>query len=165
MKNRGFEIISLKQFKKDFKEKNTEYVDLKVPTRATKSSAGYDFYAPYEFNVMPGEIIKIATGIKAYMNNDEFLALVDKSSSGFKYNIRLCNQIGIIDSDYYNNVNNEGHIYFAIQNEGEKEWVIKKGESFAQGIFMKYLLADNIEDNLKVRQGGLGSTKGGRENE
>lgn len=165
MKKRGFEIISQKQFEKDFNEYTTNYNDIVMPKRQTLHSAGYDFFAPFDINLKPKEIIKIPTGIKVYMQNDEFLALLDKSSFGFKYNIRLCNQIGIIDSDYYNNIKNEGHIYFAIQNEGSKIWGIKKGESFAQAIFLKYLTVDNEKINQKIRVGGFGSTKEGNKNE
>ncbi len=62
---------------------------------------------------------------------------------GFKYNIRLCNQVGVIDADYYNNPDNEGHIFVKIQNEGDKEVTIKKGDAIAQGIFMKFLITDS----------------------
>lgn len=79
------------------------------------------------------------TGIKSYFDKEEVLLLVVRSSMGFKYNIRLCNQVGVIDADYYNNKDNEGHIWLMIQNEGEKEYNFKKGEAIAQGLFMKYL--------------------------
>ena len=79
------------------------------------------------------------TGIKSYFDKEEVLLLVVRSSMGFKYNIRLCNQVGVIDADYYNNKDNEGHIWLMIQNEGEEEYKFKKGEAIAQGLFMKYL--------------------------
>ena len=69
------------------------------------------------------------------MNKDEVLLILVRSSMGFKYNIRLCNQVGIVDSDYYNNPDNEGHIFIALKNEGEKVFKVKKGDKFAQGIF------------------------------
>ena len=91
------------------------------------------------------------------MNEDEFLAIFVRSSMGFKYNIRLCNQVGIVDSDYYNNPDNEGHIFIKIQNEGNEPLNMDKGDRFAQGIFTKYLLTD---DDLSTgeRSGGFGST-------
>ena len=70
---------------------------------------------------------------------DEVLLLIVRSSMGFKYNIRLCNQVGIIDADYYNNKDNEGHIWIRIQNEGDKEVYLKKDEAIVQGIFLKHL--------------------------
>ena len=92
------------------------------------------------------------------MNNDEVLMIYIRSSLGFKYNLRLCNQTGIIDSDYYNNENNEGHIFIAIQNEGTNYINLKTGDRFAQGIFMKYLTADDEEEINTSRTGGMGST-------
>ena len=83
--------------------------------------------------------------------------LCDRSSVGFKYNVRLTNQVGIIDHDYYNNEDNEGHMWFSLQNHGDKDFIVKKGQAFAQGIFMKYLVTD--DDNVsKIRESGIGST-------
>jgi len=75
---------------------------------------------------------------------------------GFKYNVRMCNQVGIIDSDYYNNCDNEGHIWIALQNEGKKVFSIKSGDAICQGIFLNYLTCDDINNNVRV--GGIGST-------
>lgn len=152
---RKFEVISREQFGKDIKE--GKYEDVLLPVRKTKYSAGYDFLAITDVVLSPGEIKKIPTGIKVSLNDDEFLGIYVRSSMGVKYNIRMCNQTGIIDKDYYNNQDNEGHIWVCLQNEGNEEYIIKKGNGFAQGIFMKYLLADNDECN-DVRVGGIGST-------
>lgn len=102
-------------------------------------------YLLNDIEIKPGEILKIPTGVKVVLEKDEVLLLVIKSSRGFKWNIRLCNQIGVIDSDYYNNVDNEGHIWIKIQNEGEKTVKIEKGRAMAQGIFIKYLVTSNDE--------------------
>ena len=153
---RKFEKISINEYDKSLKEL-CNYEDIIIPTRSTKNSAGYDFISPISFELGIGESKKIPTGIKASMNEDEFLSIVIRSSLGFKYNIRLCNQVGIVDSDYYNNENNEGHIYIKIKNEGEETLVINKGDRFAQGIFMKYLLVDDDSSNNE-RKGGFGST-------
>lgn len=158
MKTRGFEKVTEIRFVKDTKLTKIEYDDLMCPRRGTKYSAGYDFYAPTDFKIESGEIKKIPTGIKVYMLEDEYLAILDRSSAGFKYNIRLCNQVGIIDSDYYGNKKNEGHIFIALQNEGTETWEVKKGEAFAQGIFMKYLVTDDDEPINEKRVGGIGST-------
>lgn len=154
---RKFEIISYEQYEKDLKGK-CMYSDIKLPSRSTRHAAGYDFKSPIEFNLEPGEIIKVPTGIKAAMNRDDFLAIVVRSSMGFKYNIRLCNQVGIIDCDYYNNESNEGHIFIALQNEGTKTYEVKVGDNIAQGIFLKYNVVDEEEAVTKTRSGGLGST-------
>ncbi len=106
----------------------------------------------------PGEIKKIPTGIKAAMNENEVLNVYVRSSVGFKYNVRLCNQVGIIDADYYNNENNEGHIFVALQNHGDKIFTVNKGDRLVQGVFFNYLTVDNevLIDNS--RSGGIGST-------
>ena len=162
---RFFEKISFEQFKNDIKEDINLYDEYQLPVRKTSHSAGYDFIAMEDFEIKPGEIKKIATGYKACLKDDEVLMLFVRSSMGFKYNIRLTNQVGIIDSDYYNNIDNEGHIFVKLQNEGDKIFSIKKGEGYAQGIFIKYLTCgDEIKDE---RFGGIGSTnkKEGNNNE
>ena len=155
---RKFEKISLNQFIKDTKITTKEYELYNIPKRSTQYSAGYDFMALEDFTLNPNEIKLIPTGIKADMNENEVLMLYIRSSLGFKYNLRLCNQTGIIDSDYYNNENNEGHIFIAIQNEGKETVNLKAGDRFAQGIFMKYLTVDDETQINNVRQGGMGST-------
>lgn len=153
---RKFEKISEEQFEKDLQEV-CEYSDIEIPTRSTKHSAGYDFKSPISFTLNPGDSKKVPTGIKASMNEDEFLAIFVRSSMGFKYNIRLCNQVGIVDSDYYNNPDNEGHIFVKIQNEGKEAITINKGDRFAQGIFMNFLITDD-DVAFGDRTGGFGST-------
>ena len=92
------------------------------------------------------------------MNIDEMLMIVIRSSLGFKYNTRMCNQIGIIESDYYNNSDNEGHMFVKIQNEGNDNLIIKKGDRLCQGIFVKFLTVDNEEEINNKRTSGIGST-------
>jgi dUTPase len=158
---RYFEKISFEQFKKDIIDDIELYNSFVMPKRATKLSAGYDFFALYDYTLKPGEIMKIPTGLKARMHNDETLFLMDRGSMGFKYNVRFCNQIGVIDADYYNNSNNEGHMWIKIQNEGDKDYSVKKGEGMCQGIFMKYLVTDDEEKIENNREGGFGSTTKG----
>ena len=92
------------------------------------------------------------------MNEDEFLAILVRSSMGFKYNIRLCNQVGIVDSDYYNNPDNEGHMWIKLENHGDKDYVVSKGDKIIQGIFMNFLTVDYEEEVNNVRTSGIGST-------
>ncbi len=153
---RKFEVISEKEYEKVLKDK-CNYEDIKLPVRSTAHSAGYDFISPFAFTLNPGETIKVPSGIKVAMNSDEYLAILVRSSMGFKYNIRLCNQVGIIDSDYYNNPDNEGHMFIALKNEGEKVFVVEKGDKYAQGIFQKFLLTDD-DEATGDRTGGFGST-------
>lgn len=149
---RKFEKISFEQFKKDIKNDKDLYQSYNVPKRETKFAAGYDFEALEDIVIKPGEIKKIPTGIKATMNDDEVLILVDRSSQGFSYNVRMCNQVGVIDKDYYNNQNNEGHIWIKLQNEGDKDYSVKKGEGIIQGMFIKYLLTDDEKKDFVERE-------------
>lgn len=154
---RGFEKISFEEFKKSFGDDKKLYEEYLLPKRASKNSAGYDLLAIKDYIIKPKEILKIPTGLKVRMHYDEVLLIVVRSSMGFKYNVRLTNQVGVIDSDFYNNIDNEGHFFVSLQNEGDKDFVIKKGEAFAQGIFIKYLISDD-DTASEIRKGGLGST-------
>ena len=149
---RKFEKISFEQFKKDIKDDENLYKSYNLPKRGTKSAAGYDFYALYDYTLKPGEIMKIPTGIKVCMEEDDALFLIERSSMGFKYNVRMCNQVGVIDADYYNNDDNEGHMWIRIQNEGDKDYIVKKGEGMIQGIFIKYLKTDDDIENKVERR-------------
>ena len=154
--DRGFEKVSFQQFSLDISNDKILYQEYALPKRGSKYSCGYDFYAIQDMVIHPSEIKRIPTGYKAKFGNDEFLMLVVRSSMGFKYNVRMCNQVGIIDSDYYNNLSNEGHIWIALQNEGDSDYIIKKGVAYVQGIFMKYLTCGDVVDASRV--GGIGST-------
>ena len=153
---RGFELVSMNEYLK--KRSQEEYQEIKLPTRSTVNAAGYDFFLPYEFTLLPHESIIISTGIKAYMQKNEFLMVVIRSSLGFKKGLRLKNQVGIIDSDYYNNIDNEGHILIAIENTSNQEVHLSQGDRFAQGIFLPYLTIDHEEKIINQREGGIGST-------
>ena len=158
---RSFEKISFEQFKNDVCDDELIYNKFKLPNRSTKNSAGYDFFSLFDFSLKPCEIMKIPTGIKVNMENNDVLFLVVRSSMGFKYNVRMCNQVGVIDSDYYNNSDNEGHIWIKLKNEGDKDFIVKNGDAICQGIFLNYLTVTNERDVKKIRNGGLGSTNGG----
>ena len=149
-KIRGFEVV------KEFENK-----DINLPKRGTKYAAGYDIEAAEDIIIPAFKLgqkpTMIKTGLKAYFQNDEVLCLVARSSLAKKKGLMLSNNIGIIDADYYNNPENEGHIMFAVYNLFEEETKIKKGERIGQGVFQKYLLVDN-DDSEGERQGGYGST-------
>ena len=149
-KVRGFEIA------KGFEDKQ-----INLPVRKTKYSAGYDIEAA-EDTVIPSfkkgmAPTLIKTGIKAYMQDDEFLALYNRSSNTKKKGLILANSVGIIDKDYYGNPDNDGHIMFAFYNIKEEDVVIKKGEAIGQGIFQKFFAIDN-DSAEGERVGGFGST-------
>lgn len=158
---RYFEKISKEQFDKDFSNYDCSYDDIIIPKRSTVKSMGYDFYLPIDIEIKSNQVVKIPTGIKVSMYDDEFLGIYDRSGTGFKYNIRMCNQVGLIDADYYNNIDNEGHIWLALQNHSGKDYSFKKGDKLVQGVFQKYLVVENEEEVNGVRKGGLGSTDKG----
>lgn len=143
---RGFEVIS------SFEEKN-----INLPQRKTSESAGYDIECGENVTIQPGEVRLVATGVKAFMNYDEYLAIHIRSSIAIKRHLMLANCTGIIDSDYYNNEENEGHILIGLYNLGSEAVSLDKGERVAQGIFSKYLLT-NEDDAQGIRKGGIGST-------
>lgn len=156
-----FEFVSKEQYLKDFEFKEDAcevYSKLKKPHRATAMSAGYDFYSPFDFHLEPGMTIKVPTGIRAKMPEDYVLMIYPRSGLGFKYRLQLNNTVGVIDSDYYNALN-EGHIMIKITNDSNegKALDIKAGEGFAQGIFMQYGIVED-DDAKDIRVGGFGST-------
>ncbi len=155
---RKFEKISFEQFKKDVADDSELYEAFSLPKRKTKNSAGYDFESLIDATLRPNEIINIPLGIKIALNEDEALLIIVRSSLGFKYNIRMCNQVGLIDSDYYNNSDNEGHMWIKIQNHGSEEFTIHKYDRLCQGIIIKYLKTDDDEGTNEIRKSGIGST-------
>ncbi|MEG1395004.1 MAG: deoxyuridine 5'-triphosphate nucleotidohydrolase [Clostridia bacterium] len=159
-----FYKVSFEQFAKDWQDTFGEcdcksvYDKLQLPTRATKGSAGYDFFAPIDIELAPNQTAKIPTGMRVRIDQDWVLQCFPRSGLGFKFRLQLNNTVGIIDSDYYNS-SNEGHIFLKITNATNEGRVVKvkAGEGFAQGIFVQYgVTCDDCVDS--VRDGGLGST-------
>lgn len=163
-----FEKVSLEQFVQDwidaFKDTYTEteivniYDNIKLPRRATKGSAGYDFYTPINITLRPNETIKIPTGIRCFIDEDWVLKLYPRSGLGFKCRLQLNNTVGIIDSDYFYS-DNEGHIMAKITNDTneDKNVIVEVGNGFMQGIFVQYgITFDDEADG--IRNGGFGST-------
>ena len=149
-KIRGFEIA-----------KGFEGCEINLPVRKTKSSAGYDIEVAEDVVVPKFELGQkptlIKTGIKAYMQDDEVLYLYGRSSNFKKKGLMLANNVGLIDSDYYENEDNDGHIMFSVINFRNEDVLIKKGEVVGQGVFGKYLITDT-DDAQGKRKGGFGST-------
>ena len=139
-------------------EKVSYVEDITLPTRSDNRSAGYDFYTNEKIIIPAGQTVKFSTGVKSYMEPDEVLMLYVRSSIGIKKNIMLSNGTGIIDSSYYNNPDNEGNIMCALYNYGNEDQVIEAGDRVMQGIFVKYLTADNDIVINKERTGGIGSS-------
>ena len=155
---RKFEKISFEQFVKDVKDDRMLYDSMELPKRSTKNSAGYDIRSVQDGIIKPGESKAFRTGLKVCMNPDEVLYIYSRSSQGYKYNVCLMNSVGVIDSDYYNNPDNEGHFSIKLVNFGDKDFEVKVGDKIGQGVFMKYLTVDDEEEIESERTGGLGST-------
>ena len=139
-----FEKVSKEQFAKDLKDilgiEGNFYDEIVLPKRATAGSAGYDFSSPVSVIVQPGEMVKIPSGIRCFIEEGYVLNIYPRSSLGFKYQMTLANTTGIIDADYYNALN-EGHIIVAVVNKGDKDLIINKGDRFVQGIFLRFYTA------------------------
>ena len=157
--------VSYKQFEDSWKDTFGEaddirniYEEIKLPVRATTGSAGYDFFAPCDIELAPGESMKVPTGIRVRIDDGWMLAIFPRSGLGFKFRLQLDNTVGIIDSDYYYS-DNEGHMFIKITNDGKsgKTVSVKAGQGFAQGIFIPYGIT--VDDtSTETRNGGFGST-------
>ena len=143
---RGFEIVGKYRGK-----------DFHLPKRQTTESAGYDLAAAEDTDLPPNVTVLVPTAVKAYMGKGEVLKIYARSSLAVRRNIVLPNSVGIIDADYYGNDVNEGQIFVALMNCSDETQTIKRGERIAQGIFERYLLADD-DDADGERVGGFGST-------
>ncbi len=161
-----FEKVSFEQFLKDWKkniggseeEIKKIYDSISLPKRATKQSAGYDFYAPVDITMDPNEVMLIPSGIRAKIDDGYVLMLFPRSSLGFKYRMQLNNTVGVIDADYYN-AENEGHIMCKFMNDSRdgKQLHIDAHKGMVQGIFMPFGITID-DDTDEVRTGGIGST-------
>lgn len=138
-------------------ERVTGYEDAVIPTRGTEFSAGYDLCSARNIDLMPKTVTYVATGLKVYMPDDEYLNVSLRSGFANRYEVFMPNSPSVIDADYYNNESNEGHMVVPIYNTNGIVIPIQKGERIAQGVFLKYLLADGDEAGGK-RTGGFGST-------
>lgn len=132
-------------------------MNVELPKRKTKKSAGYDFFAIEDFTLYPNKLCIVPTGVKAYMEDDEVLYLHIRSSVAFKRGVRMLNSIGVIDADFVDNPDNEGEISLGLLSHNDDIVHIQKGERIAQGVFHKFLITDD-DDAEGQRVGGIGST-------
>ena len=167
-----FEKVSFEEFLKGFGSMDFTFTDcyteesvrkiydaIKLPKRATKGSAGYDFFSPFTMTIAPNNTVKIPTGIRCKMQEDWVLKLYPRSGLGFKFRLQLNNTVGIIDSDYYYS-DNEGHIFVKITNDtNENKYIrLEEGDGFIQGIFLEYGITED-DDAEGISNGGFGSTE------
>lgn len=143
--------------------KGWEDKNITLPKRQTKHAAGYDLCAaedvvvpPYSSNIDQKPTL-IPTGLKATMHNDDMMLIVSRGSTPAKHGLVIPNSMAVIDADYFENPTNDGHFYIQVLNIRSKPYTIKKGDTIAQAIFVKYLITDD-DDADGERQGGFGST-------
>ena len=161
-----FHKVSYSQFEQDYQNTFPQdtsdikeiYEHIQLPKRATKGSAGYDFYTPMSFCLAPNETIKIPTGIRVEMQEGWVLTIHPRSSLGFKYRLQMDNTTGIIDEDYFYS-DNEGHIFVKLTNDTNtnKDVVLQQKEAMVQGIFLPFGICED-DDATTIRNGGFGST-------
>ena len=126
-------------------------IETELPRRATKYSAGYDFYAAVSAEIKPGEKYVIPTNTAVEMNEDDVLLIFPRSSYAIKFGLDLVNSVGVIDADY------KDQIFICYRNTGDEPFFIKRGDRIAQGVFVKFLKTDDDKADGE-RNGGVGST-------
>lgn len=152
IKVRGFEVVSIWA-------RQCPEVAVRLPERSTQYSAGYDIFALQDMTILPGTKKEFATDVKVYMQKDEVFKLYPRSNQGIVHDLMLANTTGVIDMDYYSNPLNDGRFTIVIRNLGRENYYVKAGDKIAQGVFEKYLRADNDRKHkLPKRIGGTGST-------
>ena len=147
----------------NYEELKELWESIELPKRATKGSAGYDFFSPFSFCLFNGKSILIPTGIRCKLEKGYKLVCYPRSSQGFVHYVKLANTVGIIDEDYYNSAN-EGHIMLKLCKDDYEEfsygrYLVNKGDKIMQGIFEKVYYAEE-DEVLAEREGGIGSTDG-----
>ena len=144
-----------------FEKINKLYDGIKLPKRATKYSAGYDFYVNGDVVIPWGDSYIIPTGIRWVCDKEEdknkVLQLYPRSGIGFRTGVRLMNTVGIIDADYWEG-NNEGHIMLKLYNPMNSHLQVKDGDAIVQGVITEYHTCDDEEEIMEKRTGGMGST-------
>jgi len=170
-----FEKVSFEQFRDAMKDEfyrgqelppaieddlRKMWEEIALPSRATTGSAGYDFKAPFTFEMRPSETMKIPTGIRVKIDEGWWLGCLPRSGLGFKFRMQFDNTMGVIDSDYYFS-DNEGHIFAKITNDSKSQKIVhvEAGNGFMQAIFIPYGITYS-DDATGVRNGGMGSTDG-----
>ena len=126
-------------------------IETELPRRATKYSAGYDFYAAVSAEIKPGEKYVIPTNTAVEMDEDDVLLIFPRSSYAIKFGLDLVNSVGVIDADY------KDQIFIFYRNTGDEPFFIKRGDRIAQGVFVKFLKTDDDKADGE-RHGGVGST-------
>ena len=156
-----FEKVSFKEFKKHTDSAMhcgaDEYDNIIMPERKTKGSAGYDIASPVNITIPGGCKRIIPSGIKVQIDDGWSMELMIRSHMGIDKDLELATGVSLIDSDYYDNEKNEGHIMIPLRNKSTRPVFIAAGERIVQGVFRPYGITEN-DDASGKRTGGIGST-------
>ena len=155
---RQFQMVTEKELEKKYNKNELINCVFKTPQRSDSGSAGYDFFSPIDTIIYPKTKLLIWTGFKIKLPQNNVLLLDTRSGNGTKKDITLANTIGIIDSSYYNNSLNEGHIGICLRNDGIEPFYISKNDAIAQGIITQYFITIDDSPVKKERTGGFGSS-------
>lgn len=129
--------------------------DVKVPSRGTAGSAGWDFYIPKGQSIVmePGESLLIPSGIKLKIPDGYCGVFLNKSSiatSGIIVGAQ------VIDSDY------RGEVHIHLINIGKSKVLLKAGQKITQMLFMPVPAVSMVEGLVRPdterNTGGFGST-------
>lgn len=106
--------------------------------------------------LMPNATVKIHTGIKMEIPKGYCGLLMNRSSLANNYRLTLCDNVGLIDSDY------RGEITLKLHNGSDAIRFIMNGERICQMVFIKYneLEFNEVETLSETSRGedGFGST-------
>lgn len=156
-----FEKVSFREFKKHTNSYMhcgaDEYDEIEMPKRSTAGSAGYDIASPVNITIPGGCDRVIPTGLKVQIDEGWAMFLFIRSSMAFRKGLVLQTGVSVIDSDYYNSADNEGHILIGVRNTSTRPILITAGERIAQGVLTIYGKTED-DDATGQRSGGIGST-------
>lgn len=140
----------------------------KMPTYATQGSACFDLYAAIDepYYLTPDSPVTIPTGLRFDIPEGYALMIYSRSGHGFKNDVRLSNCVGVIDSDYVDEVmvklfqDNYDRIKYSILYE---TFCINPGDRIAQGMLIPVQRTQFVElseppRRKGERKGGFGST-------
>ena len=125
-----------------------------MPTYSTTGSAGLDLLACLDepATVEPGQSLIVPSGLAIDIGAAGYMAmLAPRSGLGIRHRMILANSVGIIDSDYQN------EIKVAMWNAGDKPYTLEPGERICQMIIVSVAQVElePVEDFARETARGL----------
>jgi dUTP pyrophosphatase len=128
--------------------------DATLPTRGSSGAVGYDLYSIDEVVVSPSQRALVGTGVAVILPMNVYGRVAPRSGLAVKHGIQV--GAGVVDPDY------RGEIKVVIFNQGDRDFVIKKGDRIAQLVLERCETPDVREieslDETDRGSGGFGST-------